>query len=95
MSYSSWYYYYNEYYYVVNVDSDTIVTVVKAGDFNLDGKVDSADALQILRYDVNKLTNVSALSLVAGNVAGNDQLINSADALLVLRYDVGKTSFSW
>ena len=95
LSYTGWYYYYNGYYYVVNVDSDTIVTVVKAGDFNLDGKVDSADALQILRYDVNKLTNVSALSLVAGNVGGNDSVINSADALLVLRYDVGKTSFSW
>ena len=85
----------NEYKFSFEMDAAIKVAVVKAGDFNLDGKVDSADALQILRYDVGKLTDVNILQILAGNVGGNDQLINSADALQVLRYDVGKTSFGW
>ena len=76
------------------LESDVDVVIVKAGDFNLDGRVDSADALQMLRYDVGKLTDVSAVQLFAGNVSG-DEVIDSADALQVLRYDVGKTSFEW
>ena len=84
-----------KYSYNLYVDCEMYVAIVKAGDFNLDGKVDSADALQILRYDVGKLTDVNILQILAGNVGGNDQLINSADALQVLRYDVGKTSFGW
>ena len=85
----------NTYIFSFEADADFEIAIVKAGDFNLDGRVDSADALQILRYDVGKLTDVKILQLIAGNVSGNDSLINSADALQVLRYDVGKTSFAW
>ena len=49
----------------------------------------------MLRYDVGKLTDVTALQLLAGNVGGDDSVINSADTLQVLRYDVGKTGFKW
>lgn len=90
-------YYYNDgtYVYSLNIQKNTKIAIVKAGDFNLDGTVNSADALQILRYDVGKLTEVSPVSLMAGNVGGNDKTVNSADALCVLRFDVGKESFEW
>ncbi|MBR0132420.1 MAG: dockerin type I repeat-containing protein [Lachnospiraceae bacterium] len=83
------------YTYGITLRSDVKIVVVKVGDFTLDGSVDSADALQMLRYDVKKLTDVSEVQLIAGNVGGNDQVINSADALLVLRHDVGKADFQW
>jgi hypothetical protein len=85
----------NTYHFGIRIKSDVKIVVVKVGDFTLDGSVDSADALQMLRYDVKKLTDVSEVQLIAGNVGGNDQVINSADALLVLRHDVGKADFQW
>ena len=85
----------NCYSFSFDADKDFEIAIVKAGDFTLDGAVDSADALQMLRYDVGKLTDVTALQLLAGNVGGDDSVINSADALQVLRYDVGKTGFKW
>ena len=57
--------------------------------------MDSADALQILRYDVGKLTEITKLQFLAGNIAGDDDELDSADALQILRYDVGKTKFEW
>ena len=85
----------NTYHFGVRLKSDVKIVVVKVGDFTLDGSVDSADALLMLRYDVGKYTDASAIQLIVGNVGGNDNVVNSADALLVLRHDVGKADFQW
>ena len=69
---------------------DADIYIVKAGDFNLDGKVDSTDALMILRYDVGKLEEADGLQLLTADVTG-DSKVDSADALKVLRFDVGNT----
>ena len=65
-----------------------VLAIGLIGDLNLDGKVDSADALQVLRYDVGK-TTFDSLQKIAGNI-NVDSRIDSADALQILRYDVGK-----
>ena len=56
--------------------------------------MDSADALQILRYDVGKYTDVSSMQIEIAKVS-NDDKVDSADALQILRADVGKTKFDW
>ena len=79
--------------FVMNVDCDVVLAIGLIGDLNLDGKIDSADALQILRYDVGK-TTFDSLQKIAGNI-NVDGKLDSADALQILRFDVGKAQFSW
>ncbi len=58
-------------------------------DVNLDGKVNSGDALLILQHSVGKDVYISPEGLL--NADGNgDGNINSADALIVLKISVGK-----
>ncbi len=83
----------NTHTYTVNLNASTTVVIAKLGDVNLDGAVDSADALLVLRYDVNKATFNSLQKLIAD--VNGDNKIDSADALLILRLDVNKTTFSW
>ncbi len=58
------------------------------GDVTGDGKVNAADALEILRYAVHK-TDLTAEQQAAADLNG-DKAINAADALAVLRKAVGK-----
>lgn len=68
-------------------------TVIKKGDCNGDGKVNSADALKILKYSVESV-NLNEIELTAANVT-NDADINSADALQILKYSVGNADINF
>ncbi|MBO6061039.1 MAG: S8 family serine peptidase [Clostridia bacterium] len=57
------------------------------GDCDLNGIVDSGDALLALRYSLN-LASISELGLLAGDVDGNGE-VNPLDALMILRYVLG------
>ncbi len=59
--------------------------VIKRGDANGDGRVNSEDALEILKYDVKLKQDVF---IGAAADANKDGKINSEDALEVLKYDV-------
>ena len=83
----------NAHTYYLEITGNLKVVIVKAGDFNMDGKVDSADALQVLRVDVNK-ASAGALEKIIADLDGNSKL-DSADALQILRSDVGKATFEW
>ncbi len=58
---------------------------ILAGDVNGDGKVDSTDALAVLKYDV-KIEQAVFMEEAAD--ADNDGKITAADALTILKYDV-------
>ncbi len=58
------------------------------GDVTGDGKINAADALEILRYAVHK-TDLTAEQKAAADLNG-DNAINAADALAVLKKAVGK-----
>lgn len=60
---------------------------VLIGDVNFDGKVDSTDALLIMRHSMN-ITDFTAKQLKAGDLNG-DGLVNATDALLVMRIAIG------
>ncbi|MBR3382411.1 MAG: hypothetical protein IKG85_05175 [Clostridia bacterium] len=57
------------------------------GDVNLDGVVDSSDALLALRYAMG-LAFLEGQSLLAGDVDGNGS-VDTSDAIAILRYAVG------
>ena len=57
------------------------------GDANLDGVVNTADAVVILRHSVNLIT-LSDVQFALGNVNGDD-VINIADAVNILKYAAG------
>ncbi len=61
----------------------------KKGDVNKDGVIDSADALEILKYVVGIVTN---LDMDVADVDDNGA-INTLDALQVLKYVVGLVKF--
>ena len=58
------------------------------GDVTGDTKVDAKDALEVLKYAVNK-TTFTAEQMLAAEVSG-DQKINAKDALEILKYAVRK-----
>lgn len=60
----------------------------KEGDVNLDGVVNSTDALIVLKVSVGKTTLRQELNQVAD--VNDNIIINSTDALLILQYAVGK-----
>ena len=57
------------------------------GDCDLNGIVDSGDALLALRCSLN-LASISELGLLAGDVDGNGE-VNSLDVLMIMRYVLG------
>ncbi len=61
----------------------------KKGDVNGDGKIDSSDALEILKYDVK--INSDSFKNHAAALVNNDNVIDSSDALEILKYDVKLT----
>lgn len=67
----------------------TVIQNYTLGDVNEDQKINSADALMVLRYAV-KLVTLTDNQKAAGNVThkANNDSINSADALKILRYVV-------
>ena len=81
----------NTYRYALTIDRKMTLVVVKMGDINFDGNVDSADALLILRYDVDK-ADLNDLQKKNGDI-NLDGKTDSADALMILRYDVNKAKF--
>ncbi len=60
------------------------------GDLQEDGKVNSVDALDVLKNSVDKLA-LTNLQFAMGDVDANGKM-NAADALDILRYAVGKIS---
>ena len=63
------------------------------GDNNGDGKVNSADALRVMRHSIKTLTLESS-QLTASDING-DGKYNSADALLMMRYSIGTYEITW
>ncbi len=62
------------------------------GDITNDGKINSTDALMVLKYSVELITLTDAQKVLAD--VYKDGKINSSDALQILNYSVGKiTSF--
>ena len=64
-----------------------IYTLALMGDVNGDGKVNSADALCVLRHSV-LLDEIKGVNFLAADLDGNSS-VNSADALVILRLSVG------
>jgi hypothetical protein len=64
--------------------TDGSIKVVKYGDVNADGKINSGDATLVLR-SYAKLTTLTSTQLAAADVNG-DGKVNSGDATLILRY---------
>ena len=72
--------------YVVTI-GDKQYTTVKLGDSNGDGKINSSDALEVLKQSVNIITK-NGCYLEAMDV-NKDGKMNSSDALLILKNSVG------
>lgn len=72
--------------------SDTY-TIVKKGDVNGDSKVNSQDALLILKYCVGT-AKLEKIYEKAG-YTNNDEKLNSSDALLILKYSVGNANIEF
>ena len=80
-----------------NVTTDLIVTalyeensgpaVTLLGDVNCDGKVDSTDALLVMRWSMN-IVILSEQGLINGDMNG-DGLVNATDAVLIMRVCLG------
>jgi len=66
--------------------ADKTYTIVKLGDVNSDGRVNTLDALNALKYDVGTI-NLSNEQLQALDV-NKDSKLNTVDALVLLKYDV-------
>lgn len=69
------------------INPEKSITRAEKGDLDLDGKVNSGDALIMLKHAVGLEEIKEDLKLSAD--INNDGKINSADALFVLRYSVG------
>ena len=77
-----------------NVNIDFMIAVALNGDADLNGIVNSSDAMRINRYAVGLTTNnakLSGLGLIAADADGN-QIVNSSDAMRINRYSVGLTT---
>ena len=72
--------------YKIIIDNNTY-TIIKLGDINGDGKVNTVDALNALKYDVGtiKLSEEQEKALDVNK----DNKLNTVDALILLKYDVG------
>ena len=65
---------------------------ITVGDVNMDGRVDSADAMLILRYTMG-LAELDEDALAAADVNG-DGTVDASDALLILRFGMGLGSIA-
>jgi len=72
-----------------NEEKPTPAPSYKLGDVNSDGKVNSSDALEILRYSVG-IVNFNANQLKAGDL-DRSGIVNANDARIVLLIATGST----
>lgn len=72
--------------YVVTI-GDKKYTAVKKGDANGDAKINSSDALEVLKQSVNMITKTGCY--LESMDVNKDGKVNSADALLILKNSVG------
>lgn len=68
-------------------------TVVKLGDVNGDGNVNTIDALHALRFDVGMIKLEGAYKSAVD--VNNDGKTDTVDALYILKYDVGATNINF
>ena len=80
-------------YYTIDVDMDMIFAVAYMGDITLDGEVNSIDALEILKFDVGKIS-ITTMQYAFGDIVEDDD-VNGIDAMEILKYDVKKIKFEW
>ena len=59
----------------------------KLGDVNLDGKLNTADAVEVLRYAAG-MTTLSDAQMAVADVNA-DSKVNTADAVRLLQYSAG------
>ena len=69
------------------------IIIVKIGDVDMDGWVNSVDAMEILKYDVMK-ADFGVLELCIADVV-IDNAADSLDAMEILKKDVKKTVIAW
>lgn len=67
-------------------------TGVNLGDVNSDSKINSSDALTILKYTVREI-NLTSNQIKAADL-NKDNKVNSQDALIVLNISIGKASIN-
>lgn len=70
------------------ISTSTLVSKATA-DVNGDGKVNSADALIVLRYSIGYESVMDSSALINADTNGDGE-INSADALIILRISIGE-----
>ena len=70
------------------VDAGTVMQKVYP-DVNLDGNINSSDALSILRYSTGITEDISTEQALYNADCNGDKLINSIDALIVLQISIG------
>ena len=58
-------------------------------DVNGDGKVNSVDALTVLRYSTGSTSLISSQTSLINADTNGDGRINSSDALIILRISIG------
>ena len=79
--------------YTINISSDLRLAICLVGDVDLNGRVNADDAMDILKYDVKKIT-LDAIQSVIADVDKNGK-VNADDAMDILKYDVKKIKFDW
>ena len=79
--------------FTVNVNAAMTIVIVKAGDVDMSGTVNADDAMDILKYDVKKVTLTDLQKKIA-DVTGNN-VVNADDAMDILKKDVKKITLSW
>lgn len=71
------------------VISSTSTVAKSTADVNGDGKVNSSDALIVLRYSVGNTSLIKGSAALLNADANGDGKINSSDALIILRISIG------
>ena len=69
--------------------SSSSLAAKATADVNGDGKVNSADALTVLRYSTGSTSLISSQTSLINADTNGDGRINSSDALMILRISIG------
>ncbi len=77
-------------HFTTRVTSDSYANCA-VGDINGDGKINSGDAMLVLKYMVGQGEDLFETQIKNADV-NLDEEVNSADALLILRYSIGDIS---
>jgi len=76
-----------------NVDADTVISVVTAGDADGDGEITNDDVAS-LRSAYTGASSLSALEMIAADTNGDGKLTN-ADITRLRAAAAGKTTLKW